>query len=76
MMDEINRTDNNHWENETEESVEFSSFNSLASKLISVPSDQIRAKLEEVKKSKGASATPAGDLPASEIETPSHKDPD
>jgi hypothetical protein len=76
MTDEINRTDNDHWENETEESAEFSSFNRLASMLISVPSDQIRAKLEEVKKNKGANATPAGGQPANEIETASHKDPD
>ena len=75
-MDEINRTDNNHWEDKTEESVEFSAFNRLASMLISVPSDQIRAKLEEVKKNKGANTTPTGDQPANEIETASHKDPD
>jgi hypothetical protein len=76
MMDEINRMDNNHWEDQTEESVEYSSFNRLASMLISVPSDQIRAKLEEVKKNKGANTTPAGDQPANGIETASHKDPD
>jgi hypothetical protein len=76
MMDDINRTDNNHWEDETAESPEFSSFNRLASMLISVPSDQIRAKLEEVKKNKGVNATPAGDESANGIETASHIDPD
>jgi hypothetical protein len=74
-MDEINRTDNNHWDDETAESPEFVSFYRLASMLISVPSDQIRAKLEEVKK-KGVHATPAGDRPVNGIETASHTDPD
>lgn len=75
-MDEINRADNTHWEGDPAGSAEFSSFNRLASMLISVPSDKIRAKLEEVKRGVGDSATRVEDRSSTETEQESRRDPD
>jgi hypothetical protein len=74
MMDEINRADNKHWEDEAVASAEFTSFDRLASMLISVPGNQIRAKLDDVKKGKETITTRAE--PANGSEELSHKDPD
>jgi hypothetical protein len=73
-MDEINCTDNRHWEDEAA-STEFTSFDRLASMLISVPGHQIRAKLDDLKKSKETTATPVRE-PSNGPEGSSHKDPD
>jgi hypothetical protein len=72
-MEEVNRTDNTPLE---EASAEFTSFNRLAALLISVPSSQIRAKLEDVKKRSGAPVTPAVPASADVNEEPNRTDPD
>lgn len=76
IMDETNRTDNAHWEDETGGSAEFSAFNRLASMLISVPSDRIRSKLEDVKKGAEGNTTPVHERPETAIEGATRKDPD
>jgi hypothetical protein len=75
MMDEINRADNKHWDDEAPASAEFTSFDRLASMLISVPGHQIRAKLDDAKKSKETTTTPAGET-ANGSEESNHKDLD
>jgi hypothetical protein len=75
-MNEMNDTSNLQPEDESRESGEFSAFNRLASMLISVSSDQIRGKLDQLKRSKGTIVTQTGEQPGNGTEAASHKDPD
>jgi hypothetical protein len=75
-MEHINHTDNQHWEEENEASAEFAAFDRLASMLISVPSEQIRSRLESVKRNKEAASTKSVEQLANGSEAANHRDPD
>jgi hypothetical protein len=62
-MDE--RGDMTEWNDRPEVTKEFSAFDGLAALLISVPRDQIRLKLEDVRKRAAPAVNPSTDPAAS-----------
>jgi hypothetical protein len=56
--------------------VEFSSFDRLTALLLSVPKEEIQAKLADYRKRKGNQATPEQYLTGGATEVPNRKDPD